>query len=103
MERNRARYLRPGRVVVDNGAHRAITARKASLLCSGVLRVEKQFGAMDVVSIVDTNGKEFARGIANCSSADAFAQNGSDGNAADSSKNPVMFTRDNIVLLGAAP
>src|SRR5215813_4612902 len=92
-----------GRVVVDNGAHRAITARKASLLCSGVLRVEKQFGAMDVVSIVDTNGKEFARGIANCASADAFAQNGSDRDAVDSSKNPVMFTRDNIVLIEAAP
>ncbi|HJZ64080.1 MAG TPA: glutamate 5-kinase [Candidatus Acidoferrum sp.] len=92
-----------GRVVVDDGAHRAITAKKASLLRSGVLRVEKQFGAMDVVSIVDTNGKEFARGIANCASADAFAQNGSDRDAVDSSKNPVMFTRDNIVLIEAAP
>jgi len=36
-----------GRVVVDGGAHRAITAKKASLLSSGVVRVEKEFGAMD--------------------------------------------------------
>lgn len=92
-----------GRVVVDDGAHRAITAKKASLLRSGVLRVEKQFGAMDVVSIVDTNGKEFARGIANCASAEAFAPNGPDMDSAVSKKNPVMFTRDNIVLLEAVP
>lgn len=79
-----------GRVVVDGGAHRAITAKKASLLASGVVRVEKQFGAMDVVSIVDANGREFARGIANCASAET--QN----------KNLVVFTRDNIVLLEAS-
>ncbi|HLK04593.1 MAG TPA: glutamate 5-kinase [Candidatus Acidoferrum sp.] len=91
-----------GRVVVDGGAHRAITAKKASLLSSGVVRVEKQFGAMDVVSIVDVNGREFARGIANCASADAFAQNGAEKNASAENKNLVVFTRDNIVLLEAA-
>lgn len=79
-----------GRVVVDGGAHRAITVKKASLLSSGVVRVEKQFEAMDVVSIVDANGREFARGIANCASTET--QN----------KNLVVFTRDNIVLLEAA-
>ena len=79
-----------GRVVVDGGAHRAITAKKASLLSSGLVRVEKQFDAQDVVSIVDTTGREFARGIANCASAET--QN----------KSLVVFTRDNIVLLEAA-
>lgn len=92
-----------GRVVVDGGAHRAITAKKASLLSSGVVRVEKQFGAMDVVSIVDLEGREFARGIANCASADAFAQNGGAKDGAAGSKNLVVFTRDNIVLLEIAP
>lgn len=90
-----------GRVVVDSGAHRAITARKASLLSSGVVRVEKQFGAMDVVSIVDPEGREFARGIANCASADAFAQNGGAKESPGQNKNLVVFTRDNIVLLEA--
>ncbi|MBS1841426.1 MAG: glutamate 5-kinase [Acidobacteria bacterium] len=90
-----------GRVVVDGGAHRAITARKASLLSSGVVRVEKQFGAMDVVSIVDTEGREFARGIANCASADAFAQNGTAKETTAQSKNLVVFTRNNIVLVEA--
>jgi glutamate 5-kinase len=91
-----------GRVVVDGGAHRAIAAKKASLLSSGVVRVEKQFGAMDVVSIVDMDGREFARGIANCASADAFGGDGAAKEGAVRSKNLVVFTRDNIVLLEAA-
>ena len=60
-----------GRVVVDAGAHRAITQGKASLLASGIVRVENRFASMDVVSIVDGDGREFARGIANCASVDA--------------------------------
>src|SRR5258705_11946343 len=40
-----------GRVVVDAGAQRAITAGKASLLNSGVVRVEREFGSMYVLSI----------------------------------------------------
>jgi len=75
-----------GRVVVDAGAQRAITSGKASLLSSGVVRIEKPFAPMDVVSIANLEGDEFARGIANCASeAVATAR--------------VLFTRDNIVLL----
>jgi len=77
-----------GRVVVDAGAHRAITQGKASLLSSGVLRVDCEFDAMDVVSLVDMHGREFARGIANCASEER-------------QKGQVLFTRDNIVLLQA--
>lgn len=75
-----------GRVVVDAGAQRAITRGKASLLSSGVVRVEKPFGPMDVVSIANLDGKEFARGIANSASEAAATTR-------------VLFTRDNIVLL----
>lgn len=75
-----------GRVVVDAGAQRAITRGKASLLSSGVVRVEKPFGPMDVVSIANVEGNEFARGIANCASEAAATVR-------------VLFTRDNIVLL----
>jgi glutamate 5-kinase len=87
-----------GRVVVDAGAVRAITERKASLLASGVVRVESSFAPMDVVSIVDSDGHEFARGIAKCASDDAeqaARKKKSQGNAAS----PVLVTRDNIVLL----
>jgi glutamate 5-kinase len=90
-----------GRVVVDAGAHRAITQGKASLLASGIVRVENHFASMDVVSIVDADGREFARGIANCASGDAekFSgkKTGKSGRAAAPA--PVLVTRENIVLL----
>lgn len=90
-----------GRVVVDAGAHRAITQGKASLLASGIVRVESDFVALDVVSIVDCDGREFARGIANCASQEAAELSGkknSDGiRRAASSR--VLVTRNNILLL----
>jgi len=89
-----------GRVVVDAGAHRAITQGKASLLASGIVRVENPFGSMDVVSIVDAEGREFARGIANCDSGDAEKYSGKKGaRGRDAAPAPVLVTRDNIVLL----
>jgi glutamate 5-kinase len=90
-----------GRVVVDAGAHRAITQGKASLLASGIVRVENQFASMDVVSIVDSDGHEFARGIANCASAEAEKFSGRRSSRVGSltAPSPVLVTRDNIVLL----
>ena len=83
-----------GRVVVDARAQRAITAGKASLLNSGVIRVEREFAQMDVVSIRDIEGREFARGIAAFGSEE---RNEQDKKAAAR----VLFTRENIVLLEA--
>ena len=51
-----------GRVIVNAGAHDALTGGKASLLASGVVGVEGEFEAAEVVSIVDAEGLEFARG-----------------------------------------
>ena len=84
-----------GRVVVDAGAQRAITGGKASLLNSGVVRVEREFQPMDVVSIRDLKGREFARGIAACASAES-----DDGNA-QRKQARVIFSRENIVVLKA--
>ncbi len=90
-----------GRVVVDAGAHRAITQGKASLLSSGIMRVESHFAPMDVVSIVDAEGREFARGIANCASVEAKQASGrkncEGGRSTIGSR--VLVTRDNIVLM----
>ncbi len=90
-----------GRVVVDAGAHRAITQGKASLLASGIVRVENRFASMDVVSIVDSEGREFARGIAKCTSEEAekFSAKRSNASAGKANSSPVLVTRDNIVLL----
>jgi len=84
-----------GQVVVDAGARRAITTGKASLLNSGIVRVEREFGSMDVVSIRDLEGREFARGIAACGS-DERSNEGKKPSAR------VLFTRENIVVLEAA-
>lgn len=89
-----------GRVVVDAGAHRAITQGKASLLASGIVRVENHFAPMDVVSIVDSEGREFARGIANCASGEAEKSSGKKGSRGrEVAPSPVLVTRDNIVLM----
>jgi len=91
-----------GRIVVDAGAQRAITQGKASLLTSGVIRIESHFAPMDVVNIVDGHGHEFARGIANWSSNEAreFLE-GKEGKDSEGGlpKSRVLITRDNIVLL----
>jgi glutamate 5-kinase len=52
-----------GRLTVDAGAARALTRQGRSLLPSGVTGVEGEFGAGDVVSVVDADGREFARGL----------------------------------------
>ena len=92
-----------GRVVVDEGAKHAITQGKASLLASGVVRIEDPFASMDVVSIVDRDGREFARGIANCASHETYEKMARKGSrqvkARRAAASPILVRRDNIVLL----
>jgi glutamate 5-kinase len=59
-----------GSVVVDAGARDALCLRGTSLLPAGVVRVEGVFAAGDPVAIVDANGKQVARGLADLSSGD---------------------------------
>ncbi|HEY0379814.1 MAG TPA: glutamate 5-kinase [Pyrinomonadaceae bacterium] len=94
-----------GRLVVNDGAREALLGGKASLLSSGVVRVEEQFEPQSVVAITDASGREFARGIVNCASAEARAlvEAGADTGARQGLVQPharVLVTRDNIVLLG---
>src|SRR5215212_9964072 len=93
-----------GRVVVNDGAREAILRGKASLLASGVVRVEREFEPQDVVSIAGPSGCEFARGIANCASSEASALVGEvlDESVGEGSPRArrarVLVTRDNIVI-----
>ena len=93
-----------GRVIVNAGAREALTGGKASLLASGVTGVEGEFDAAEVVSIVDAEGVEFARGISDYSRGDAQGMigNGSHtpgGGGQTSKRATVLVKRDNIVLL----
>ena len=66
-----ANHLRVrGRVTLDEGAIKALTAGHKSLLPIGVTRVEGHFGRGDVVACVDTHGVEYGRGLINYSSTD---------------------------------
>ncbi len=52
-----------GRLSVDAGAKKALTERGKSLLPSGVVAVEGQFRAGEVVALTLVDGPEFARGL----------------------------------------
>jgi glutamate 5-kinase len=55
-----------GRLTVDAGAVRALTLGGKSLLPSGVVKVEGDFAAGEVVAVCDeAEGREFARGLVN--------------------------------------
>jgi glutamate 5-kinase len=67
--------LRPkGRIVVDDGASRALTEGR-SLLPAGVVAVDGEFGRGDSVSVVNGEGREVARGLVaySCDEAAAIA------------------------------
>jgi len=53
-----------GRLVVDDGARRALRERDASLLLAGVRAVEGSFDADDAVEISGLDGVVFAKGLA---------------------------------------
>ena len=54
-----------GRLVLDDGAVRAVVDRRTSLLPAGVLRVDGDFAAGDPVELIDENGHAIARGLVN--------------------------------------
>jgi glutamate 5-kinase len=87
-----------GRVIVNEGAREAIMGGKASLLASGVVRVEQQFAPLDVVSIADADGREFARGIVNCASEEAARLIEETVSHQTGERGRVLVTRDNLVL-----
>jgi glutamate 5-kinase len=95
-----------GRIIVNEGARAAIAAGRASLLASGVIGIEEAFEPKDVVGIVDSKGREFARGIVNCASTEASRLiipeppvQREDRPAGERAKSRVLVGRDNIVLV----
>ena len=54
-----------GAITVDDGAKTALIEKGKSLLPSGIIAVSGNFHSGEVVSILDSQGREFARGITN--------------------------------------
>ncbi|MCD7949506.1 MAG: glutamate 5-kinase [Erysipelotrichaceae bacterium] len=57
-----------GKIVVDQGACKALCDHRKSLLASGIVDVEGHFIMGQVVDVVDSNKKAIAKGISNYSS-----------------------------------
>ncbi|MGF7399495.1 glutamate 5-kinase [Thermoanaerobacterium thermosaccharolyticum] len=57
-----------GKLVIDDGAKQAILNKGKSLLPSGIISTTGEYSVGDCVSIVDTDGREIARGLINYTS-----------------------------------
>ncbi|HEY9775411.1 MAG TPA: glutamate 5-kinase [Planktothrix sp.] len=90
-------------VAINEGARNALVAKKASLLPAGVTEVKGMFDRGDVVSIIDADGREFARGIVNYSSDEAKKISGlhsaAIGEHVEQRNYDALITRDNIAFL----
>jgi glutamate 5-kinase len=92
-----------GSVVVDAGARDALCLRGKSLLPAGVVRVEGVFAVGDPVAVVDANGAQVARGLADVSSADLDRikglKSGEIGDLAPELAGREVVHRDRLVIL----
>lgn len=92
-----------GQLIVNDGAKKAVIEKNKSLLPIGVLKINGSFDSGDVISILDENNNEFARGIANYSSVDCSKILGehSDNiyNILGYKNYDAIITKDNIALL----
>ena len=97
--------LRPrGRLIVDDGAKKALLEKGKSLLPSGITAVEGEFATGDPVNCLDRGGNLLAKGLVNYSASDISKIMGL--------KTPQIFTvlghkdydevihRDNLVISG---
>jgi glutamate 5-kinase len=94
-----------GRVVVDEGAVRALVEKGRSLLPAGILDVEGSFGIGDPISCVDERNREFARGLAAYASTDVKRIKGVSTRRITQllgySNGDEVIHRDDLVLLGS--
>lgn len=92
-----------GALILDDGAATALIAKHTSLLPVGVLRVEGSFKRGDVVSCLNGEGTEVARGLVNYPSEDAAricrAHTEEIVGRLGYMEQPEMIHRDNMVVL----
>ena len=92
-----------GRFVLDHGARNAVEKSGKSLRAAGIVRVEGEFAKGEVVSLVDQQGAEFARGLTNYDAATALALAGKRTDEISMSIGFVPYAevihRDNLVVI----
>lgn len=91
------------RIIVNEGAKKALTQKYTSLLPIGVLEIEGDCQKGDIVSILDVDRNEFARGMVNynCSDCKKILGHHSDDilDILGYKNYDAIITRDNIALL----
>ena len=87
-----------GLAEINTGAREALVERGSSLLFTGTVRIEGDFNRGDVISIIDGDGQECARGISNYDSRQAEALLGKELDEIADADFPEFITRDNIAL-----
>ena len=92
-----------GKIIVDDGAKKALLEKGRSLLSIGIISVEGEFSFGDLVTICDLEHNEIARGLVNYSSAEVakIKQIKSDGikNVLGVKSYDEVIHRDNLVIL----
>lgn len=92
-----------GRVVVDDGATRALRSGGRSLLPIGVVEVVGEFARGDVIACCSLDGREIARGLVNYSAAEARQiarrPSGDIESILGYCDEPELIHRDNLVVL----
>ena len=88
-----------GSAEVNPGAKKALVEQGSSLLFKGAVRIDGDFRRGDVLSIIDGEGVELARGISNYDSQEAGGLLGRDSNEIADADFPEFITRDNIALM----
>ncbi|WP_432540931.1 glutamate 5-kinase [Kineococcus sp. SYSU DK002] len=93
-----------GRLVLDEGAVRAVRTNRSSLLPAGVVGLAGRFRAGDPVDLVDGNGHAWARGLVNYSSEELPEMLGRSTRELARQWGPAyereVVHRDHLVLLG---
>jgi glutamate 5-kinase len=93
---------RRGALIVNEGAMRALTTRKASLLPIGVVAVDGQFEEGDLVEVRDGSGRVFGRGLVNYGSEACRALCGKQSDEIEAILGwrgyDALITRDNLVM-----
>lgn len=88
-----------GRIVVDEGARRALTQASSSLLPAGVLDVVGTFGIDEAVEVVGPDGKPFAKGLVRFAAAELRQVAGSHTSALPEGFPHEVMHRDDLVIL----
>lgn len=92
-----------GQLTLDEGACRVLREQGRSLLAVGVLAVSGAFARGELVSCVDTSGREIARGLCNYSADEVGAIKGVTSARIETvlgySLEPELIHRDNLVLV----